>query len=230
MQQTPQRLRFLILTSSIALAAISLVAALPAWSVQKQRVRPDLRRVKLFAAIRDSNATAFTEAASSARAALPNLSGITALQWASFKGNSARAEALLKKGARLNESTSFGTALTAALRGGQKKTALLLLKRGAVSAKSGERGITDLMLAAANDMPEVLSTLSRAKNLSETDYLGENALFYAARSGPACIKPLIRMGALISATNLHGNTPLMEAVAANIAEVRWWRTRRSWWR
>jgi ankyrin repeat protein len=173
-----------------------------------------MRRTKLFAAIRDTDEGAFTAAISGART-VPNASGITALQWASFKGNTAQVEALLQKGARINESTPFGTALTAALRGGQKKTALMLLKRGAVSAPAGERGITDLMLAAANDLPEALSKLGTAKTISETDYLGENALFYAARTGPACIKPLIKMGALVSSANLHGSTPLMEAVAAN---------------
>ena len=212
MQQPPLQFRN---TTILWLGA--LFGLLPCTSVRAQRphaAHPS-PRPRVFAAIRDHNLPALAAATGGGRAALQarNSAGLTPLECACFRGDIAATELLLKKGARINEVTPAGTALTAALRGGHRTLALMLLKRGAAIGGAGQ--VTPLMLAAGCNMPGLVGQLANPGTVSAADTNGETALFYAARSGPGCIEALLKMGASVSAPNTEGRISLGEAVAAN---------------
>src|SRR5580658_6419314 len=144
-----------------------------------------------------------------------NWLGFTPLMWASVRGNQSQVAYLLSHGARINEPSPYGTALSLSLNGRHEKVALYLISKGATPHPARVDGCTPMMYAAANDFTDVISVLARHKESPDVkDIEGDTALMYAARCGRmAAAKDLISLGASVNLADRRGTTPLMEAVS-----------------
>lgn len=213
------RSSYRLLVCSIASAAV--VALLPHLCCAQGP--PDTRSPKtilltsqLFVAIRDNDDEGV-------RTALKNGSdpngrnwlGFTPLMWASARGRQSQAELLLSRGARINDPSPYGSALSFALIGRHEKLALALISKGASTHPPRLDGATPLMLAAANGFLDAVSALAKhGENVNSKDAAGDTALIYAARCGrDAAIKELIALGSVVNTADSKGQTALMEAAS-----------------
>lgn len=144
-----------------------------------------------------------------------NWLGFTPLMWASDRGRQSQVEYLLAHGAKLNDPSPYGTALSFALHGRHEEIARYLLSKGASTHSVRVDGTTPMMYAAANGYSDLIRTLvQRKENANGKDIEGDTALVYAARAGQAgCVKTLLAAGAAVDLPDRRGRTALMEASA-----------------
>lgn len=109
----------------------------------------------------------------------------TSLRMASMEGRTSEVTFLLRQGANPNGEGSFGeTALIAAARYNQPKTALLLIEAGADPEQRDNKDQTALMAAARFCAPRVGVQIIEARaNVNWQDLHGRSALMYASAAG-----------------------------------------------
>src|SRR5579871_1272701 len=207
-------------TMVFALALLSLIlmpTTVTAREVpDKQPAQASLLTTDLFAAIRDHDDAGV--AAALAKGADPNARnwlGFTPLMWAAVRGDQSVVNRLLTHGAKLEDASPYGTALSFALVGRHRRLALDLLAKGAQPHPARADGATPLMLAAANGYVDVSRQLLRRKeDPNARDVEGDTALIYAARLGQTdIVRELIQSNAAVNVADQRGRTALMEAAA-----------------
>lgn len=150
-----------------------------------------------------------------------NWLGFTPLMWAEVRGQEGAVNELIARGARINDDSPYGSALTFALVGRHEKLALDLLARGAKPHPSRTDGATPLMYAAADGYPTVIKALlARHDAIDAKDTEGDTALNYSARYGKLdCVRTLLAAGANPNIADERGRTALMEAAANGRASI-----------
>jgi ankyrin repeat protein len=142
-----------------------------------------------------------------------NWLSLTPLMWAASRGNQEIVDMLLKRGAKINDTSMLGSLLTLAEMGRHEKMALYLLARGAAVNTPRLDKATPLMFAAANGHTVLIERLLQKHadpNHKDTD--GATALIWAARVGQTkAVERLLRAGADVNAADSHGRTALMYA-------------------
>jgi ankyrin repeat protein len=182
----------------------------------------DFMRADLFIAIRKGDLA--TVKALLDKGADPNgvcVLNFTALMFAAGTGQEEMVKTILDKGAKLDEPSNYGTALTFATMSPNPNVTKLLLERGAdANAKRGDN-ITPLMIVAGNGQTEIARTLlGKVNNVNAKDAGGQTALSWAARFGRVETgRMLIEKGAQINVADSEGFTPLMHAAANAHAEL-----------
>lgn len=126
--------------------------------------------------------------------------GMTALHWASYRGDAALASALIKARAKLDATTRLGshTPLHVASRNGHGAVVALLLKAGAPVDARTLGGATALHLAATGGDTLAVGALLRAKadpNAQEKQWAQTPLMFAAAANRAAAITTLLSNGA-----------------------------------
>ncbi len=175
-----------------------------------------------FIGIRDQNPAAVKAALDNG--ADPNgrnWLGFTPLMWAAMRGDNRIVDMLIARGAKINETSIYGSPTTFAAMGRNGKTGLNLLGKGA--APHGKRidGASILMLAAAGNQVELLGKLLAKKvDPNQKDEVGATALIYASRHGqlPA-VQKLLAAGAAVNTADVYGRTALSYAAANGNAKV-----------
>ncbi len=173
-----------------------------------------LKRAELFIAIRDNDAAGVKRSlAQGADANSRNWLDFSPLMWAAMCGNQEIVETLLAQGAKSDDDSIYGSALTFAELGRNEKIALWLLDKGVKPDPSRLDKASPLMLAAANGHVNLIERLLQQKcdpNAQDTD--GATSLIYAARLGQtATVQALIKGGANINTADSHKRTALLYA-------------------
>ena len=176
----------------------------------------------LFVAITDHNYTAASEALKSG--ADPNgrnWLGFTPLIQASWAGQSEIARLLLKQGARINDLTNYGSALTIAAISRHDKLGTFLLANGATANPPRDDKTTPLMAAAANGCLGILrQLLERHADPNQKASDSGSALIYAARRNQLeAARLLIESGAQVDIADKMQRTPLHYAALAGSAPL-----------
>ncbi len=212
--------------SRVMVSVIALVGVLqmPLLAQPKPKVAANsaLSKAELFIAIRDKNVSAVKRAlADGADPNGRNWLDFTPLMWAAMRGNSQIVDLLLVHGAKLEDSSIYGTAFSAAALGRSENVALALLDKGAKPDPKRVDGTTPLMMAASNGQVKLMQRLLKQNcSPNKKDGDGATALIYAARMGQAnSIQTLLAAGADINAADSHGRTALHYAAANGWANV-----------
>lgn len=109
-----------------------------------------------------------------------NNEGYGLLVLATYRGNNAVAEFLLKKGANVNGTSNYGSPLMAAVVKGNTAMVQLLLKHGADTNTADSSGNTALIYAVIFKKYEIAEMLVKANtNITLKDIRGNSALDYA---------------------------------------------------
>jgi ankyrin repeat protein len=155
----------------------------------------------------------------------PQADGMTALHWASERGDIATADALLYAGAGVASVTRLGgyTPLHLASRTGSAPVVKALLKAGAGVATLTTSGATALHLAASSGNAESVSALLDAKadiNAKETES-GQTPLIFAVAQGHTDVmKVLIKRGADVNIPTKVVNLQQLQAMDRQGAAIR----------
>lgn len=130
-------------------------------------------------------------------------------------------EALIKAGAKADETSTYGTALTFAAGTANAEGVKLLLSLGVNVDYARTDGITPLMMACNSGSPLVVGDLLAHKpDVNAQDDAGSSPLIYAARQGHEAVAVLLlNAGAVVDGADLDGQTPLMVAAANGHADV-----------
>jgi ankyrin repeat protein len=206
--------------------ALTLMGAFPMMAAAQMPPQPDakaaLNRAELFIAIRDNDAAGVKK--SLAQGADPNSRNwldFSALMWAAMCGNREIAETLITHGAKFNDDSIYGSALTFAEVGRREEMALFLLDKGIKPDPSRLDKASPLMIAAANGHVKLMDRLLKQKvspNAQDSD--GATALIYAAQQGQtSAVQMLIQNGANISTADSHKRTALHYAAMNGWAQT-----------
>ncbi len=126
-------------------------------------------------------------------------------------------EALIKRGADVNDQSYFGrTALILAAKKGHIEAIATLIKFGAnINDQGSDRSA--LMFAALNGHAKAIEVLIKHKaDVSDKSYFGRTALMLAAQNGRTeAVESLIKHGASVNAADRFGVTALISAVEKN---------------
>ena len=138
---------------------------------------------------------------------------------AAGKGDNAKVEELLGKGANVNfQETDGRTALIEAVYNNHADTVKLLLDKGADPNKRKGDGAT--ALSFARKYPPITEMLKKAGAQADANPEWDIALLAAASKGDlANCKALVEKGANANYVNESGSTPLIEATYGGHAEV-----------
>jgi uncharacterized protein len=146
-------------------------------------------------------------------------SGRTALIFAAEEGHDLCCKILLDQGARLDARTNFGwTALMLATLQRHEPVVRLLISRGADVNQRSSTGATALLIAArTGDRAIFHDLLAAGADVHAVDRNGCTALSFAAQSnfGAPLVTDLLDMGFDPNQPDHDGQTPLMEAAAAD---------------
>ena len=206
--------RSLLVTATLLTAIGTCAAAQP--SPKAGPGKADFVKADLFIALRDRDPGATLAALrNGADPNGRNWLSLTPLMWAALRGEQRTVDMLLARGAKLDDPSMFGTALTLAELGRSENLALHLLDKGATPNPKRLDGTTPLMLAASNGHVKLMARLLKKNvNVNAQDGDGATALIYAARAGEtAAAHKLIAAGANVNTADKHGRTALMYAAA-----------------
>jgi len=152
--------------------------------------------------------------------------GMTALHWASMRGEVEEAKMLIFAGARLDAATRNGnyTPLHLAARAGKAAVIKALLQAGAApNATTTSGGATALHLAAAQGNPESINALldkGALVNARETAF-GQTPLMWAAAYDRAlAVRALTAHGADLKATSKVENVPTRDSIDRVALQLR----------
>jgi uncharacterized protein len=153
----------------------------------------------------------------------PQVDGMTALHWTTYRDDLETAELLVRAGANVKATNRYGvTPLSLACTNGNVAMVELLLKAGADPNAALPEGETPLMTAArAGQLAPVKALLSHGAivDSKETKH-GQTALMWAAAEGHAAVvEALIKAGADFRARLDSGFTPLLFAVREGQIDV-----------
>lgn len=148
---------------------------------------------------------------------------LTPLRAAAQGNNTAIAELLLDRGAKIEDTNGYGwNALHSAAQEGNAQMVRFLLRRGAKIEAKEEGDLTALLLAAGNGKTEVVQILlENNADMNLVDHAGQTPLILAAASGhTAMVQLLLDHGADVNEKQ-HGTdwTPLLRAVYGDHPET-----------
>lgn len=150
-----------------------------------------------------------------------NWLGFTPLTYASFKGDLEIAKFLIGHGARINDDTTYGSALSQATVSASDRLGVYLLDHGANPNPPRYDRSTPLMVAASNGSVGIVNGLLKRKvdpNRKNDD--DATALTFAARSNqPEAVKLLLAAGARVNAVDSMKRTPLHYAAMDGFSRV-----------
>jgi uncharacterized protein len=153
----------------------------------------------------------------------PQVDGMTALHWATYRDDLKAAELLVRAGANVKAANRYGvTPLSLACTNGNGSMVELLLHAGADPNASLPGGETALMTAArAGNLAPVKALLFRGARVDDKDdRRGQTALMWAAAEGHAAVvKELLEAGADLHVRLASGFTPLLFAVREGRIDV-----------
>jgi ankyrin repeat protein len=182
----------------------------------------DFKNADLFIAIADRSPAKVNAAVQSggdpnAR----NWLGITPLMWASMVGDLESAKYLIQKGARIDDDSLYGSALTASMISVHDHVGAFLLDRGANPNPKRFDRTTPLMISAGNGSMETFRRLLKKKvDIHQTNDDGATALIFAARGNqPAAVKMLLAAGAKVNVVDSSKRTPLHYAAQDGFTAV-----------
>ena len=148
--------------------------------------------------------------------------GTTALIAASREGHEEVVQALLDKGADVNEKANNGTtALIAASQEGHKEVVQALLDKGADVNAKNNGGVPALIIAALTGHKEVVELLlDKGADVNVRNNVGVTALVLASREGHKdVVQALLDKGADVNARANNGTTALMAVASKSHKEV-----------
>jgi ankyrin repeat protein len=153
----------------------------------------------------------------------PQVDGMTALHWATYRDDLETARLLLRARANVNAASRYGvTPLSLACTNGNSALVELLLQAGANPSAPLPGGETPLMTAArAGSLASVKALLARGASVDGKDERrGQTALMWAAAEGHADVAQLlIEVGADVRLRLGSGFTPLLFAVREGRTDV-----------
>jgi ankyrin repeat protein len=194
---------WLLFTAGVSAAASSALLADAAEKMDRARIRSLLQQRV------DVNA--------------PQVDGMTALHWATYRDDLETAQLLVRAGANVKAASRYGvTPLSLACTNGNDAMVELLLKAGADPNAALPGGETPLMTAArVGSLASVKALIARGADVhSKDDRRGQDALMWAAAEGHAkVVELLIEVGADFHARLASGFTPLLFAVREGRDEV-----------
>ena len=145
----------------------------------------------------------------------PQVDGMTALHWATYRDDSETVRLLLEAGANATAENRYGvTPLSLACTNGNAEVVELFLDAGVDANTSLPGGETALMTAARTGTVEVVKALlSRGADVHAKEARrGQTALMWAAAEGHTeVVEELIKAGADVDARIASGFTPLLFA-------------------
>jgi ankyrin repeat protein len=128
---------------------------------------------------------------------------------------------LVEHGARVNDDSIYGSALSFATQGGRDQNAAYLIKKGArINPKRFDK-TTPLMVASSKGMMATLGLILKQKpNLEDKNDDGATALIFAARGNqPEAVKKLLAAGAKVNTADSTKRTPLHYAALDGSSQV-----------
>jgi hypothetical protein len=192
-----------VTTRLVALAALA-VAALPLLAQDRPAQPADWIRkgdVATLAAALDKDPQLVNR---------PDPQGVPPLFWAGFYGQKAAIELLVARGADLQSTCQFGTALHGAVSGARPEVVRLLVAAGLDPNAGGPTGRPPLVLAAQRGSPALVEALLDAgAPIGATDRMGNSALLMAASYGhEPVVRLLVARKSSVTGANARGDTPL----------------------
>ena len=181
-----------------------------------KEIRAQTLLADVFIATRDHNLAAVKAALDNgADVNGRNWLGFTPLMWAAMQGDNRIVDLLMARGAKVNDSSIYGSAATFAAMGRNGKTGIHLLGKGAAPHAKRVDGTSILMMASAGDQVELLSKLLVKKvDPNQKDESGATALMFAARRGHlVAMQKLLAAGAAVNSVDSYGRTALSYAAA-----------------
>ncbi len=213
-------------TLSVILLAAALAPSIALSAQQPPKpvapARADLLTSSLFLSLTDHDHAATVAALKAGADPIRrNWLGMTPLTWASFMGESESVRLLLARGAKLNDGTIFGSALTQAALGNHDSLACFLLDKGAGPNPSRIDQTTPLMIASSNGCTSLIRRLlSAGVDPNRRNVDGSSALTFAARGNQAeAARLLLASGARVDSPDKLGRTPLHYAAANGSAAL-----------
>ncbi len=136
--------------------------------------------------------------------------GAPPLFWAGFYGQKSAIELLVARGADLQVTCQFGTALHGAVSGARPEVVRLLVAAGLDPNAGGAAGRPPLVLAAQRGSPALVEALLDAgASIGATDRMGNSALLMAASYGhEPVVRLLVARKGNVTSANARGDTPL----------------------
>jgi creatinine amidohydrolase len=140
----------------------------------------------------------------------PDPQGVPPLFWAGFYGQKAAIDLLVARGADLQSTCQFGTALHGAVSGARPEVVRLLVAAGLDPNAGGPAGGPPLVLAAQRGSPALVEALLDAgAAIGATDRMGNSALLMAASYGhEPVVRLLVARKSSVTGANARGDTPL----------------------
>ena len=140
----------------------------------------------------------------------PDPQGVPPLFWAGFYGQKAAIDLLVARGADLQSTCQFGTALHGAVSGARPEVVRLLVAAGLDPNAGGPAGRPPLVLAAQRGSPALVEALLDAgAPIGATDRMGNSALLMAASYGhEPVVRLLVARKGSVTGANARGDTPL----------------------
>jgi len=207
-------------TRAVLLAAAALLPLGASGQAARKTKPQEVRNADLFIAIRNGDTQAMRAALDSgANPNSRNWLNITPLHWAAMNGSLEMTQLLIRKGAKVDDPSIYGTAVTFAAQRGAVDVARMLLDRGARVEAPRVDDATPLMVAAAGGSTALVKLLlERKASPTRRDNEGATPLHYAARRGRVeAIRLLLAAGATVDARDNGKQTPLMAAAAGGHA-------------
>jgi len=153
----------------------------------------------------------------------PQIDGMTALHWATYRDDLETADILVRASANVKAANRYGvTPLSLACTNGNGAMVVLLLKAGADPNAALPGGETPLMTAArVGSLHAVKALVAHGARVdSKDERRGQTALMWAAAEGHAeVVEMLIEVGADFRARLASGFTPLLFAVREGRLDV-----------
>lgn len=146
----------------------------------------------------------------------------TPLMKATFEGDTATVENLIREGAEVNEANKHkSTALTLAAEFGKTDVAKLLLAEGAEINVQDNDGDSPLLLAIMRDHRDIVDLLmEKGASFEVKNKKGQNPLYFASLNGNVkLVKKLIDSGVDSNSRDAHNSTPLTLAAQFGHEEI-----------
>ena len=153
----------------------------------------------LSAAYKDQTDKALKLLSEGAKANYKNAYGVTALSQACVNGNAKLVDALIKKGADVNQSVTGETPLVLAARTGKVEVLKLLMENGAKLVKGGDKPTAIMWAASEGHAAAVEYLISKGADPKASLKSGFSPLMFASRDGYRdVLKVLLKAGVKVN--------------------------------